>query len=292
MDLSILDLKFYAYLAQVFLIGKMVMSTYAIGDIQGCLQPLKKLLAHIDFNPEKDTLWFTGDLVNRGPDSLETLRFIKNLGSRHKVVLGNHDLHLIARHFETHPGSADDTLDDILSAPDRTELIQWLRTCPLIYHDSESEFTMVHAGLANSWDLNKALLLAAEVQSAIQSDDATLFFEHMYGDTPALWSEDLQGWDRLRCITNYFTRVRLCTADGSLNLHEKDHQAQGLTPWFNLRDRQTHNNKILFGHWAALNGETHNEQAIGLDTGCVWGNCLTAFCLETQKRLTVRCAAT
>ncbi len=263
---------------------------YAIGDVQGCLSVLEKLLEHIQFDPNKDTLWFCGDLVNRGPQSLQTLRFIKKLGDHHPIVLGNHDLHLIARIYKAHAGWKEDTLEAVLAAPDREELMGWLRQKPLLYHDELLGYTMVHAGLAPQWDLMTAKRLAHEVESVIRSDAAAEFFQHMYGNTPAQWSEQLQGWDRLRCITNYLTRLRFCHRDGRLELKTKGTLATSsddLIPWFKVKPRANAELKILFGHWAALGGVTNVPNTYALDTGCVWGHELTAMCLEDGKRFSV-----
>lgn len=266
------------------------MSTYAIGDIQGCFKTLEKLLSHIHFDPAKDSLWFTGDLVNRGPRSLETLRFVKQLGSRQQTILGNHDLHLLAMSHGAHPGWDDDTLNDILQAPDRQELLDWLCHQPLLHHDAALGYTMVHAGLAASWDLATAQALAKEVETVLQSENAAGFFHHMYGNQPDQWSEDLQGFDRLRCITNFFTRARFCFADGRLDLKFKgtlDSRPENLLPWFQVPGRRNADLNIVFGHWAALGGVTHSAKAFALDTGCVWGFDLTAMRLEDQQRFQV-----
>lgn len=263
---------------------------YAIGDVQGCFTVLQRLLDRIQFDASKDKLWFCGDLVNRGPQSLETLRFIKKLGDHHPVVLGNHDLHLLALSYGAHAGAKDDTLQDILTAPDRDELVAWLRQKPLLHHDKQLGFTMVHAGLAASWDLFTAIRLAHEVETVIQSKKAADFFQHMYGNEPSQWHESLQGWDRLRCITNYFTRLRFCHRDGSLELNTKgtlDKASEDLIPWFAVTPRANAPMKIIFGHWAALGGITNVENTFALDTGCVWGRQLTAMRLEDGERMSV-----
>lgn len=267
------------------------MATYAIGDIQGCLKPLEKLLDKIQFDPTQDHLWFTGDIVNRGPSSLETLRFIKNLGPHQTMVLGNHDLHLLAVAYGQHQGWAEDTLLPILEAPDREELIDWLLKQPLLHHDADLGYTMIHAGLAYNWDLEKTLRLAKEVETVLQSPDRIEFFKHMYGNEPIHWSDELHGWDRLRCITNYLTRARFCHRDGSLELKSKGKQTESehLIPWFQVSNRLTANDKIIFGHWAALGGVTHTPNAYALDTGCVWGFSLTAMRLEDKKRFFTDC---
>lgn len=269
------------------------MSTYAIGDIQGCFNALISLLEEIQFNENNDILWFTGDLVNRGPQSLQTLRFIKNLGNQHHIVLGNHDLHLLARAHHAHAGWKEDTLNEVLNAPDCKELIHWLIQQPLLHHDEQLGFTMVHAGLAPAWDLKTAKSLADEIATVLQNDSATEFFHHMYGNYPDHWSEDLKGFDRLRCITNYFTRARFCHQDGRLDLKHKgqlDSFVDDLIPWFNVPERVNKNLKIIFGHWAALGGVTNTPNTYALDTGCIWGYALTAMRLEDGKHFSIACA--
>lgn len=270
------------------------MPTYAIGDIQGCFTPLQKLLEKIQFNPTQDTLWLTGDLVNRGPESLATLRFIKSLGLQHRIVLGNHDLHLLAVAHGTHQGWKEDTVNDILNAPDRDELLAWLIQLPLLVHDKTLGYTMVHAGLAPSWDLDTAITLSREVSAILTSNMAPEFFKHMYGNQPNQWRSDLTGWDRIRCITNYLTRVRFCYGDGSLELENKgksdQHTSADLMPWYQVPKRANADLKIIFGHWAALGGVTNTPNTFALDTGCVWGFCLTAMRLEDGERISVSCA--
>lgn len=264
---------------------------YAIGDVQGCLSVLQRLLKHIQFNENKDILWFTGDLVNRGPQSLATLRFIKNLGAQHHVVLGNHDLHLLALSHYAHPGWKEDRLTEILTAPDRDQLILWLSHQPLLYHDNQLGFTMVHAGLASSWDLQIAQRLAKEVEAVISSSTAAAFLQHMYGNEPDQWSEQLQGFARLRCITNYFTRLRFCHRDGRIELNSKGTLASSShdrVPWFAVQPRANVDVKIIFGHWAALGGVTNTLNTYALDTGCVWGHKLTAMRLEDEKYFSVQ----
>ncbi len=262
---------------------------YAIGDIQGCFSVLERLLAHIEFDPAKDRLWFTGDLVNRGSQSLETLRFIKNLGEHHVVVLGNHDLHLLALFYGVRHGWKEDTLDAVLNAHDCSELMIWLSQKPLLYHDADLGFTMVHAGLASSWDLATAKRLAKEVETVMQGPSASDFFKNMYGNFPDHWDEQLTGWDRLRCITNYLTRLRFCHQDGRMEFHAKGkcESSPDLIPWFKVKPRANSDLKIIFGHWAALEGVTHTPNAYALDTGCVWGYQLTAMRLEDERRFSV-----
>lgn len=269
------------------------MATYAIGDIQGCFAELEKLLAQIDFNPERDTLWFTGDLVNRGPRSLETLRFVKALGEKHITVLGNHDLHLLAAASGLRATHRGDTLDKILAAPDKNELIDWLRHRPLLHYDKSTRFVMTHAGLAPAWTLAQARKLANEVEVVLRGNSPDVFFKNMYGNQPDRWDEKLAGFERLRCIINFFTRMRFCHADGRLDLSYKGEIAgkpRELIPWFDVPDRVNANEKIIFGHWAALGGKADVPNVYPLDTGCVWGNCLTAMRLEDEQRFSVRCA--
>lgn len=268
------------------------MSTYAIGDIQGCFSELQKLLEKIHFDPAKDNLWFTGDLVNRGLQSLEVLRFVKQLGDQHVTVLGNHDLHLLAVFYGLRQVSQHDTLSSILTAPDKDELIDWLRQKPLLHYDKKLKFVMSHAGLAPFWTIDKARQLALEVEHVLASHDPAHFLSHLYGNEPDYWRDDLSGMDRLRCIINYLTRMRFCHRDGRLELSYKGEIAskpKDLLPWFDVPGRVNVNDKIIFGHWAALNGKTPAANLYALDTGCVWGNCLTALCLEDEKRYSVKC---
>ena len=268
------------------------MTTYAIGDIQGCFTELQQLLEQVQFNREKDTLWFTGDLVNRGPQSLEVLRYVKSLGDRHQVVLGNHDLHLLAVAYgfrQQHPG---DTLDDILSAPDRRALLDWLRSRPLFVYDEALGYAMSHAGLAPNWTISQAQKLANEVETLLRSDIPEVFFREMYGNQPDAWNEQLTGTDRLRCIVNFFTRMRLCHPDGRLDFSYKgalNEKPQDLIPWFDVKQRVNAKEKIIFGHWAALGGKVDVPNVFALDTGCVWGNCLTAMRFGDEKIFCVKC---
>lgn len=267
------------------------MATYAIGDVQGCHNELQRLLDHIQFDPACDTLWFVGDLVNRGPDSLKVLRFIKGLGKRAYAVLGNHDLHTLAvanGHLKYH---RNDTIDDILNAEDRDELMHWLRYLPLLHHDPQLNFTMIHAGLPPQWDFATAQACAREVETVLRSANYIEFLDHMYGNEPNCWHENLTGWDRLRFITNCFSRLRYCSKDGKLALEEKGKpgtQAEGLLPWFDIPDRQSHSMRIVFGHWSTL-GPVNSEQVFPIDTGCLWGGQLTALRLEDCERLSVHC---
>jgi bis(5'-nucleosyl)-tetraphosphatase (symmetrical) len=261
---------------------------YAIGDVQGCFSTLVKLLEHIPFDADRDILWFTGDLVNRGPQSLETLRFIKNLGGHHHVVLGNHDLHLLALAHKAHAGWPDDTLRDVLQAPDCEELMAWLSWRPLLYHDDATGFTLVHAGLAPAWDLSTALRLAREIEAVLRGPQAAEFLKNMYGNTPDQWDERLSGMKRWRCITNYLTRMRWCYPNGRLILNDNAADTENNSiPWFKVTPRANAELKIIFGHWAALGGGTHVPRTYALDTGCVWGRQLTAMRLEDEKKWSV-----
>lgn len=267
------------------------MSTYAIGDIQGCFKPLQKLLDKISFDPHLDQLWFTGDLVNRGPDSLRTLRYIKALDKSAICVLGNHDLHLLAIAAGVLTKSRDDSLLDVLQAHDRDELLDWLRHRPVMHHDIDLGFSMIHAGLPPQWNLNDSLSYANELQIVLRSSGHLNFFQHMYGNKPEQWSDNLQGMDRLRFITNCFTRLRFCHTDGRLCLKSKGSpgsQPEDCVPWFEIKSRASKNMNILFGHWSALG--LHQEKGIYcLDSGCLWGHQLTAFRLEDQQIFSIEC---
>ena len=232
------------------------MATYAIGDIQGCYQQLKSLLNKINFNTDRDSLWFTGDLINRGPDSLETLRFIYSIRDNISVVLGNHDLHLLATAYHhKHPGKKD-TLAEMLDAPDLFILLDWLRQQPLIHHDSDLDVAMLHAGIHPKWSIDRAIKLSREVEETIQDYKKHLgFYQHMYGDKPHDWSDDLTGWTRLRYITNAFSRMRYCDPTGSLALNPKGApgtQPEGYLPWYEVKERVSRDTRIIFGHWSTL----------------------------------------
>lgn len=262
------------------------MAVYAIGDVQGCFDELQSLLRLIHFNPRQDRLWFAGDLVNRGPKSLETLRFIKDLGNRAVSVLGNHDLHLIAA-AHGYPISGDDhTLDAILCAPDRDALINWLRQQPLLHHDDTLGYTMIHAGLPPQWDLALARRCAQEVESCLRGDRFSDFIEHMYGNKPRQWSDDLSGWKRLRFTVNCLTRLRFCDDQGRLELEYKGppgSQPPEYRPWFELPDRKSKDMNIVFGHWSTL-GRRNDAGVFPLDTACLWGGELTALRLDTAPQ--------
>jgi len=261
------------------------MATYAIGDIQGCFTELQDLLEHINFSTDKDTLWFAGDLINRGSQSLETLRFIKSLGENAITVLGNHDLHALAVRAGIKKDKRD-SLSSLLNAPDADELFNWLRCQPLIHHDAASNFTVVHAGIPPDWDLASALRYANELQQVLAGEHFLEFLEHMYGDHPDLWQEELSGWERLRYICNAFTRIRYCYPNGRLNLNEKNSPEfvaknvnENIIPWFEVDNRKTKSDKIIFGHWSTL-GLRIEEGIYALDTGCLWGRHLTALKID------------
>ncbi|WP_462319876.1 symmetrical bis(5'-nucleosyl)-tetraphosphatase [Halochromatium sp.] len=265
------------------------MATYAIGDIQGCYDELRRLLDKAGFDPTKDKLWCVGDLVNRGPDSLAVLRWIKALGEQAIVVLGNHDLHLLAVALAGAPVSKKDTLDAILEAADRDELLHWLRHRPLLHHSEKKGFTLVHAGLPPQWDLAQAQRCAREVESMLQGPDHVELLRQMYGNEPVRWSDELTGMDRLRFITNCFTRLRWCGADGQLLLKEKgglEQPAAGALPWFRVPGRQTSEDRILFGHWSTI-GFLAENNCWALDSGCVWGGRMSALRVRRKKPMTL-----
>ena len=262
------------------------MTDYVVGDLQGCLDPLLKLLDRVQFEPTTDRLIAVGDLINRGPQSLETLRFCMGLGSAFKTVLGNHDLHLLAIAHGIRKPTPKDTLDEILNASDRDELISWLQQQPLLL--SIDQYTIVHAGIPPNWTVTTARTLAAEVEQVLRSDQAERYFQGMYGDQPNSWSDDLSGPARWRLITNYLTRMRYCTASGQLELQAKtapDQQDGELSaqfsPWFSYPSRKTANDKIIFGHWAALEGRHLGNNLFPLDTGYVWGGAMRLMNLST-----------
>jgi bis(5'-nucleosyl)-tetraphosphatase (symmetrical) len=259
---------------------------YAIGDVQGCADELRALIEQIGFSPDRDQLWLVGDLVNRGPRSLEALRYVRSLGDSAVVVLGNHDLHLLAVAL----GGQDavkhgDTLDEVLAAPDRDQLIEWLLHRPLAHFDASRGDLLVHAGLVPQWTVAQALALAREVESALRRDPRA-FLQHMYGDRPDRWSEDLTGTERLRFIVNVLTRLRVCTAEGRIDLKMKGPPSKARSayrPWFELPERASRDARIVFGHWSAL-GYVNAHGVIGLDTGCVWGGTLTAMNLDAADQ--------
>lgn len=269
------------------------MSVYAISDIQGCYDALRSLLDKLRFDPDKDTLWFAGDLVNRGPQSLQSLRFVKSLGKSAITVLGNHDLHLLAVDAGIKKKDAD--LKDILEAPDRRELIDWLRQQPLLHHDPTLGYTLVHAGISPQWDLTTAVTCAHELETVLRGDHYRDFLKVMYGDRPRKWRWWLTGERRLRYICNCFTRIRYCTRDGKLALQEKGapgSQPKQYVPWFDVPKRASKDLRLVFGHWSTL-GAFHAPGIYALDTGCVWGGALTALELTANPPvfISVDCTA-
>jgi bis(5'-nucleosyl)-tetraphosphatase (symmetrical) len=269
------------------------MAVYAIGDIQGCYDELRELLATIHFDPECDRLWFVGDLVNRGPKSLETLRFVRDLGTAAITVLGNHDLHLLAAAYGIRPDTIDDeTLEPVLAATDRDELIDWLRRRPLLHHDADLGYLMVHAGLPPQWDLSLARQCAGEVESVLRSDRLEAFLSHMYGNKPRQWSRELTGWDRLRFIVNCFTRMRFCDRKGKLELKSSGppgSQPDGYYPWYEIPGRASEGMNIIFGHWSTLR-TTDIPGIFPTDSGCLWGGQLTALRIDTRpERIDLPC---
>lgn len=274
------------------------MATYAIGDLQGCGDALMRLLDVLRFDPAADSLWFVGDLVNRGPQSLATLRAVRALGEQATVVLGNHDLHLVAAAAGVRRIGAQDTLDDVLAAPDRDELIDWVRRRPLAHAatlasaDGPRSVLMTHAGVLPAWSVADALARAAEVEAVLRGPDWQALIAHMYGDLPDRWDEGLAGYERLRFIINAFTRMRLVSAaEGRLEFKTKEqvHRAPpGFVPWYDVPGRRAAGTLVVFGHWSAQ-GLVDRPDVVGLDTGCVWGGALTAVHLENRALVQVSC---
>ncbi len=266
------------------------MATFAIGDVQGCFEELEQLLGEIGFSPARDRLWFVGDLVNRGPRSLDVVRFVQGLGDRAVVVQGNHDLHLLAFAAGHAKRRADDTFDDLLAAADRDALLDWLRFRPMLH--VEGEYLMVHAGLLPVWSVEQAQDLAAEVEAELRARRYRLFLAELYGSRPEAWDDDLRGMDRLRVIVNAMTRMRFCSPEGVMELRLKGEVEQappGFMPWFAVPGRKTRGVPIICGHWSAL-GLKLTRDLLALDTACVWGGALTAVRLEDRRLFQVRCA--
>ncbi len=270
------------------------MATYVIGDLQGCFDPLQRLLDKLAYDPTKDQLWFVGDIVNRGPQSLECLRFVKQLGEQGKMVLGNHDVHLLACYAGLdHFRSKSDTLDPILQADDCDELMDWLRRQPLIVPHPTQRALMVHAGIPPQWTGEQALRYAHEVEQVLRSHQWREFItQHLFGSKTRHWHDQLQGWERLRYIVNALVRMRYCDGLGTLDFElkgsPKQHQHLIYHPWYSHPNRRNRDYDIYFGHWSTL-GALDHHQIHALDTGCLWGGELTAYCLETQQRHTLRC---
>jgi bis(5'-nucleosyl)-tetraphosphatase (symmetrical) len=262
------------------------MRTFAIGDIQGCFAEFERLLEQISFDANADRLWLVGDLVNRGPESLQVLRKVMTLGSAAVTVLGNHDLHLLAAALSPSESlKPKDTLGDIFAAPDRDELLHWLRHRPMLHSDDALGYTMVHAGFAAQWTLSQAQACARELENALRDEDACVeLFANMYGDQPDRWSDDLEGFARLRFITNCFTRMRFCSLDGRLELKYKGSLSKApkqLVPWFQVPHRRWKGTRIVCGHWSALGYHNAND-VLAIDTGCVWGDRLCAVRLDQK----------
>ena len=268
------------------------MAVYAVGDIQGCLKPLQCVLKKVDFNPSRDTLWAVGDLVNRGPASLGTLRYLNSLGNAFISVLGNHDLHLLACAHDKRRLRKSDTLRPILEAKDSEQLLHSLRQRHMAYHDSQRNILMTHAGIPPIWSVEDTCRYAAEVEQVLRSDEQLPEFLHaMYGNAPARWSPDLTGMERLRTITNYLTRMRFCQPDGTLDLKSKEGPGdapKNFSPWFKL-PRKNPDTRIIFGHWAALEGKVREPGIHALDTGCVWGSRLTLMNVDSGEKISCKC---
>ena len=265
------------------------MTTYVVGDVQGCYQALMELLAKIEFDPSRDRLWSVGDLINRGPHNLSTLRWFFNNRDAVTVVLGNHDLHLLANYEGAGRKSKSDNFQDILDSQHAGGLLEWLRHQPLMHR--EGDLLMTHAGIPPCWNSHDAIGYSQEVEACLRSDRRTAFFKAMYGNEPYRWSPHLSGLARLRTITNYFTRMRYCTMTGGLDFENKDAKPvtktladEPLAPWFKHPSKLKKNERLFFGHWASLQGKTESDQFIALDTGFVWGGALTAICTTTHKR--------
>lgn len=271
--------------------------TYAIGDIQGCHDELQELLNLIEFDPDQDRLWLTGDLVSRGPKSLEVLRYIKSLQDAAVCVLGNHDLHLLAAAAGIEKHHLDASLKAVIKAEDGGELLDWLRHRPMLHREKRAnwphEWLLVHAGLAPQWTLDEATTLAREVENTLREDNHVEFFQQMYGDQPDRWQNSLEGYDRLRFITNCMTRMRYCGPEGELLLKEKGSpgsQPAHAIPWFEHPRRKNADAGILFGHWSTLNQVVRSKaRAYGLDGGCVWGGKLIALRIEDMSLTFLPC---
>jgi bis(5'-nucleosyl)-tetraphosphatase (symmetrical) len=267
------------------------MATYAVGDLQGCLKPLKCLLKEVSFDWRRDTLWLVGDIVNRGPQSLKTLRYLYKHRDSLVMVLGNHDLNLLAVANGLRKASRSDTIDKILVAHDRDELLDWLRHQPMLHR--EHGFTLVHAGVPPMWSLKAAERYAREVEDALRGRDWRRFLDNMYGNTPRRWRNDLSGYPRLRAITNYLTRMRYLYPNGALDLVSKGPRPEpgrNVAPWFSYPRKNNAREQIIFGHWASLDGDVNDERLHALDTGCVWGRSLTLLCLDTGELHRCQCA--
>jgi len=266
------------------------MATIAIGDVQGCYDQLMRLLESAGYDERRDRLWFVGDLVNRGPQSLATVRFVKSLGERAVTVLGNHDLSLFVIAEGLTKPHIGDTFDEVLAAPDREELLAWMRQQKMMH--AEGGYAMVHAGLLPQWSISQALALAREVEAALGGPDHREFLRNLYGNEPARWRDELAGYDRLRIIVNAMSRMRLVSADGTMEFGHKLGLAKlpaGYMPWYDVPGRASRGSAVIFGHWAAL-GLVLRDDVVCLDTGCVWGRGLSALRLEDRRLFQCDCA--
>jgi len=262
------------------------MATYIVGDIQGCYDPLQRLLEKIAFNPSDDRLWCPGDLVNRGKQSLETLRLLESLGASFSMTLGNHDLYLLREHWRfPDGGSANHEIDVILHAPDRERLTGWLQQQPLARWSPEHQVLMVHAGVIPQWTLAQTLSCAGEIETVLRSKKSARFFSKMSKNWVRRWDDELSGWKRLRLISNILTQLRFCDENGKILSSASGppgSQPLPYKPWFKHKHRQTRKITIAFGHWAAL-GFYARKKLLCLDSGCVWGGRLTAVRLEDRQ---------
>ena len=265
------------------------MATYAVGDIQGCYDPLRRLLDKLSFDPQHDELWVVGDMVNRGPQSLATVRFLKELGDRCIAVLGNHDLHLLAVACGVRRAKDKDTLAELLAAPDADELLQWLRFRPMLHHDQQRQVTMVHAGIPPVWTVAKARVQAQELEQALRSPEYVYWLKKIFKrPKPRPWDDDLKLRKRLRLTAAYFTQMRFCDAQGVLDLDSKGTSAGvGFAPWYSFEQSPCYREQIIFGHWAALNGASNLVNIHAIDTGCVWGKRLTAINVDNWQRTSI-----
>ena len=266
------------------------MAIYAVGDVQGCYAELMQLLEDFRFDPAADRLWLVGDLVNRGPGSLEVLRLIKSLGDSAITVLGNHDLHLLAVAEGAAELNRNDTLDKILNAPDRDELLYWLRNQRLLH--AQNGYVLVHAGLLPQWSVAQAKSLAREVEAALRGDGYATFLARMYGNSPHNWDDGLTGYKRLRVIVNAFTRMRICTTEGEMEFKfkgEVENIPAGYLPWYDVPERKSRDATVIFGHWSAL-GLLLRKNVIALDTGCLWGGPMSAVRLDDRQLFQAACS--
>ena len=271
------------------------MAIYVIGDVQGCFDELMTLVDKLAFSPQNDQLWFVGDLVNRGPKSLETLRWVRQLGNAAITVLGNHDLHLLATYTGIEPIDQSSSLYPVLQANDVGELIDWLRYRPLVHYNQKLNIAILHAGLFPQWNIKETLSNADEVETVLRSRQYKNFLENMYGNQPDHWENSLSGWSRLRAITNCLTRMRYCNEEGVMSFSDKGPpgaQPSGMKPWYEINSRKSQDTMIVFGHWSAL-GYLADHNVIATDTGCLWGGYLTAVKIDSPERTVfqVKCEA-